>query len=146
MSNRALIVAVVVANVMVSSTAMVIADSSPQREAATSSASAERNLQNFGTAERIARMERVPLACNTARCLNRRINQVVNAHNSLVVDFNNLASFVNNCLKVRAVSEYSGYEFTNGFTPNTGSTFLTEAIDFTDPGDVIGADMVVEVC
>jgi hypothetical protein len=146
MSNRALIVAVVVANVMVSSSALVIADSSPQRQAVASAASVERDFRNLGTAERIARAERIPMACNTARCLNRRINGLVLAHNSLVADYNALSNFVNNCLKVRAVSEYSGYEFTNGFTPNTGSTFLTEAIDFTDPGDVIGADMVVEVC
>lgn len=152
MSNRVLVVAVVVANVMVSSAAMVIADSPPQRQTV-AGASAERDLGNFGTAERIARAERVPLACNTASCLNRRINNVVRAHNSLidsynvlVSDFNVLSNFVNNCLKVRAVSEYSGYEFTNGLTPNSGSTFLTEAIDFTDPGDIIGADMVVEVC
>jgi hypothetical protein len=80
-------------------------------------------------------------ACNTARCINKKINGLQATVSSLQGQVGSLTSQVatlNTCLKRAPVTSYDGYDYTSGSYDGT----FTTALDFTLSGDPISSWMV----
>ena len=81
--------------------------------------------------------------------LNRLIrahNSLVDSHNELVANFNTLlaaynstAANINNCFRTTNVTQYGGYDYEGAIGAET-------ALDFTEPGDIPSARMMIFSC
>jgi hypothetical protein len=74
--------------------------------------------------------------CRTVRCVKRALSQLNRAVNTL-----NFETF--NCEALLDLTQYFGYEFDN---QDGLGTFLTTALDQTEPGHPVNARALVYIC
>jgi hypothetical protein len=116
---------------------VIASGSSAERKVASNSPAATKK-PGAGSFQRIQRMAPIDRACSLT-CTQRALLKLIKKHNKLVGQFNTLANSVYNCERVQPVTRYTGYDY-------FGTPGATTALDFTNPGSAVSANMLVYSC